>query len=130
MTSPEDGVRRTIGRYCHTCDDGRFDEFAELFTADAEFAVMGRVHQGRDAIVAFMAEAQPAERRGKHVTSNTVIDVTDGGRSAAAVTDYLFVTRDHTILSVGRYHDVLVCGDDGGWRFARREIVFLGDEPA
>jgi hypothetical protein len=46
-------------------------------------------------------------------------------------TDYCFLARDLTVMSAGRYHDVLVrdVGDGDRWRIARREIVFLGDEP-
>lgn len=125
-----DAIRDTIARYCHLCDDGRFDAFAELFTTDAELRVMGKVHAGRDAIRTFMAEAQPPERRGKHVTSNTVIEVDDDAPVARAWTDYVFVApqRDGSfgIISVGRYHDELVA-DHGRWRFRVREIVFLAD---
>lgn len=62
----------------------------------------------------------------------------DDGASATAVTDYVFIARaagaeggpmgSFAITSAGRYHDRLVL-DDGTWRFARREIVFLGDQP-
>ena len=27
--SEEDAIRRTIAQYCHFCDDGRFDEWAD-----------------------------------------------------------------------------------------------------
>lgn len=135
--SAEEAIRRTLAGYCHTCDDGRFGAFADLFTDDAELAVMGSVHRGRAAIEAFMAAAQPPERRGKHLCANPLIDVADDGTSATAVTDYVFVARagdqagpmgSFTITSAGRYHDRLVL-DGGTWRFARREIVFLGDQP-
>lgn len=136
--SAEEAIRRTLAGYCHTCDDGRFGAFALLFAADAELAVMGSVHRGRDAIEAFMAAAQPPERRGKHLCANPLIAVADDGASATAVTDYVFIARaagaeggpmgSFAITSAGRYHDRLVL-DDGTWRFARREIVFLGDQP-
>ena len=130
--TPEDAIRTTLARYCQLCDDGRFDEFAELFTDDAVFHVLGTDHVGRAAIAAFMTAAQPPEARGRHVTSNSVIAV-DGAR-ATAVTDYLFVARaDHgfAITNVGRYHDQLALdpADADRWRFTRREIVFLGDQP-
>lgn len=132
MTTPEDGVRRTLAEYCQLCDDGRFDEWAELFTADARFAVMGRVHVGRDAVKAFIEAGQPPERRGKHLCANPVIEIDEGGRRARAVTDYVFIGRvdgAFAITSVGRYHDTLV--EEGGrWRFETREIVFMGDLPS
>ncbi|MCX7621669.1 MAG: nuclear transport factor 2 family protein [Acidimicrobiales bacterium] len=118
-----------IALYCHFCDDGRFDAFAELFTEDAQFVVMGQVHHGRDAIKAFMQAAQPPQRRGKHITSNAVFVVDPGGERAEGKTDYVFLARSgdsFAIQSVGRYHDQFV-RQNGRWRFARREIVFFGE---
>lgn len=132
-------VRRTLALYCQLCDDGRFDEFALLFTEDAEFRVMGRTYAGRDGVKDFMAAAQPPERRGKHVATNSVIDVYPESMTARAWTDYIFVARDPAadgggagfiVQSVGRYHDTLVREDDGVWRFVSREIVFMGEGTA
>jgi len=131
VSTPEEGVRRTLAQYCQLCDDGRFDEWAELFTPDASFVVMGRVHTGREAIRAFIEAGQPPERRGKHLCANPLVEIDEQGRRARAVTDYAFVGRvegGFAITSVGRYHDSLV-ERDGSWQFHRREIVFLGDRP-
>ncbi len=134
-----EAIRRLLAEYCHTCDDGRFAEFAQLFCADATFEVMGMVHAGRDAIAGFMVQAQPPERRGKHVISSSVIDVDAAAGRATAVTDYLFLAPveasqvgegehamygEFTITSSGRYHDEVV-RDGDRWRFARRRIVFF-----
>jgi 3-phenylpropionate/cinnamic acid dioxygenase small subunit len=121
----EEAVRRTIAGYAHLCDDGRFDEWATLYTEDAHFHVMGRTYEGREAIKRFIEKGQPPERRGKHICFNSVIDV--AGDRAGAVTDYIFIDQAKTIVSAGRYHDVLVRQPDR-WRFAERRIVFMGDE--
>jgi 3-phenylpropionate/cinnamic acid dioxygenase small subunit len=124
-----DQIRRTLASYCHHCDDGRFDEWQELFTDDATFLVMGRRHQGRPAIRAFIEAGQPPERRGKHVCANSVIDV--NGDTATARTDYIFVGRTPdglAVTSAGRYYDTLV-RQEHLWLFRSREIVFMGDEP-
>jgi len=127
--SDEEAIRRTLAEYCQFCDDGRFEDFADLFAEDASFHVLDKTHEGRSRISAFMEKAQPPERRGRHVCSNTVIDV--DGETARAFTDYVFVTRSDgesfAITSVGRYHDRLV-KDHDRWRFAERRIVFLGGE--
>lgn len=141
-----DGIRRTLALYCQFCDDGRFDEWGQLYTDDAEFRVMGRTYTGRPALQAFIEAGQPPERRGKHVCANSLIDLDADGRTARAVTDFVFVARaapepspegapraagGFAITSVGRYHDRLVLdAGSGRWRFARREIVFMGDEPS
>jgi SnoaL-like domain len=128
-TTPTDGIRRTIAQYCQLCDDGRFDEWIDLFTADARFHVMGRTHQGHEAIVGFMRVGQSEDQRGRHATFESVIDLSDDGRTTRTWTDYLFVDKSRSVTSVGRYHDELVQGDDGRWRFTLREIVFLGRAP-
>jgi 3-phenylpropionate/cinnamic acid dioxygenase small subunit len=126
--SDEESVRRTLALYCQLCDDGRFDEWADLYTDDARFSVLGGHHDGRAAIRAFIEAGQPPERRGKHVCANPVVEVR--GDEASARTDYVFVARadgGFAITSAGRYHDRLV-RDGDRWRFAERRIVFLGEE--
>lgn len=127
--SDHDQIRSTLARYCQHCDDGRFDAFADLFTDDATFTVMGTTQTGRQQIATWMAEVQPPEARGKHVISEPFIEL--DGDSARAATDYLFVGRTHdglAVTSTGRYLDELRRGP-GGWQIAAREIVFLGDDP-
>ncbi|MBV6507702.1 MAG: hypothetical protein JJLCMIEE_00757 [Acidimicrobiales bacterium] len=124
-----DAIRETLTLYCHAVDDGRFDDFAELFAEDATFRVMGEVHEGRDAIRDWMQEVQPPELRGKHVGLNPVIRI--DGDEATAVTDYIFVSRQadgFAVSSAGRYHDRLRRAGER-WVFVDRQIVFMGDEP-
>lgn len=134
MASPEELVRRTLARYCHLCDDGRFAEWGALFTEDARLHVLGTTHTGRDAVRGFIEAAQPPERRGRHAVVNSLVlvELDDGGGSplrARAWSDYLFLDRSGAVTNTGRYHDELVPGVDGVWRFELREIVFAGGEP-
>jgi len=126
-----DAIRRTLATYCQLIDDGRFDEWVEVFTDDVVVAVMGQVARGRDAVRALIEPNQGPELRGRHILSEPLIDVDPSGERASVTTDYCFVARDLTVLSAGRYHDVLVRNAGGAhrWRIAQREIVFLGDEP-
>jgi len=127
--SDEEGIRRTLALYCQLCDDGRFDEWAQLYTEDAVFRVMGQVHVGPTAIKAFIAEAQPEGRRGKHVAVNPLIEA--DGDTARAWTDYIWVgpgEGQFPVTSAGRYHDRLV-RRNGAWLFAERQIVFMGEDP-
>jgi uncharacterized protein (TIGR02246 family) len=125
----EEAIRRLLAEYCQLCDDGRLDDWAELYTEDATFSVMGRTYRGRAELKTFMAQAQPPDRRGKHVAINPLIDVAPDGSAATAATDYVFVGRGAdglAITSAGRYHDRLVREPDR-WRFAERRIVFMGE---
>ena len=119
--SDEEDIRTTLAQYAHFCDDGRFDEWADLYTEDATFSVMGQTYKGREAVKGFIIKGQPPERRGKHICANSVIEVE--GDEAWAVTDYVFMDKQKTITSAGRYHDRLVRNRDR-WRFADRRIVF------
>jgi uncharacterized protein (TIGR02246 family) len=125
MGEDHEQIRRTLGAYGRLCDDGRFDEWAELFTEDARLGFPGQEAEGRDAIKTLMERVQPAEARGKHVTANSLIDV--DGSAAAVTTDYLFVRTTPAgpaIVAVGRYHDRLV-RRDGRWLFRERRITLL-----
>jgi uncharacterized protein (TIGR02246 family) len=121
----EDAIRRTLGEYSQHCDDGRFDEWADLFTSDARLVLAGTVTEGRDAIKEYMTTVQAAGRRGMHVTTNSLVDV--DGDTATATTDYLFVrptTEGLAIIAAGRYYDTLV-RDRMRWRFQERSITML-----
>jgi 3-phenylpropionate/cinnamic acid dioxygenase small subunit len=122
--SDEDAIRRTIAQYCQLCDDGRFDEWADLYTDDATFSVMGKTYTGRADVKAFIEKGQAPERRGKHLCFNSIIDI--DGDSARASTDYVFIDKQHAITSAGRYHDRLIRQPDR-WRFAERRILFMGE---
>ena len=119
-------IRSLLAACCQTLDDGRFDEWASLHTEDCRFAVMGTRTRGRAEMRAIIEPFQTAELRGKHMISESRIDLS--GDTAAATTDFAFVAKDNQILQTGRYHDVLRRGP-GGWQLAGREIVFTGSEP-
>jgi ketosteroid isomerase-like protein len=115
-------IRRTIAEYCQTVDDGRFSDCGRCFAEDAVVRVMGMEVIGRQEIEAWIASAQPPERRGRHVTTNSVICV--DGRRAEATSDFLFLATGEDgphISTAGRYVDTFVAAE-GRWVFASREI--------
>jgi 3-phenylpropionate/cinnamic acid dioxygenase small subunit len=127
---PFEEIRRVFGQYGQLCDEGRFDEWIQLFAADARFHVMDRTTTGREDIVAFMRVGQREELRGRHALFQPVIDLDDDEQHAKVWCDFAFIDKGRKITQVGRYHDELVREDDGRWRIALHEIVFLGDQPA
>lgn len=122
----EQAIRRTLAEYCQLLDDGRFDEWVEVFSDDVVFAVMGQVARGRAAVRQLVEPVQQADARGRHVLSEPLITI--DGDTATAVTDYCFIARSLQITSAGRYYDVLV-HDGDRWRISVREIVFVGESP-
>lgn len=118
-------ISRTLGTYCQRCDDGDFDALVDLFTEDARLAFEQQVAEGHDAIRTLMEKVQPAEARGKHITSNSLVDI--DGDTATATTDYLFVRPGAGGLSVvasGRYYDSLVRQGER-WRFSERMVTIV-----
>ena len=61
--SDHDQIRQLLASYCQLCDDGRFGEFAMLFTEDAGFTALNETHRGRAEIEAWMAERVAASQR-------------------------------------------------------------------
>ena len=126
MSNDESAIRRLLADYCHLLDDGRFDEWIALFDEDVVFVVMGNRLRGRDDVRSFIEPTQQEDARGRHMLGEPVIEV--DGDTARVATDYVFVSRTNTILSTGRYLDVMRRAPDR-WCFASREIVFSGDIP-
>ena len=120
-------IRRLLAMYCQLLDDGRFDEWIELFTEDIEFVVMGMHKHGHADLRGFIEPSQQADARGKHMISEPWIRL-ESGTAASATTDFAWVSKQGVVGQAGRYHDRIVKHDDR-WRFQRREIVFTGDQP-
>jgi uncharacterized protein (TIGR02246 family) len=124
----KEAIRDLMSEYCFYVDNGEFEKFAALFTADGIFETgpLGKL-QGRRAIHDFIAAHVPRIGEGparKHCTLNHLIRV--NGAEARAES-YIVVLRDSAdgiIASLaGRYEDQLV-KDDGTWRFKVRKIHF------
>lgn len=123
----DDEIRRLLAKYCQLLDDGRFDEWIDLFTADVEFVVMGMHKHGHDELRGFIEPSQQADARGKHMISEPWIEI-ESETSATATTDFAWISKQGAVGQSGRYVDRIV-NQEGRWQFQRREIVFTGDLP-
>ena len=127
--SDYEAIRRLITLYGQHLDSRRFEDWGNLFTANAHFRVWGRVHEGRDAIVREICGMQP-EAPGKHVVLQPVIDIEDvhHARCWTDLCAMATVGKEIRVMTVGRYHDRLEKdGRDGRWRFAERALVMGGE---
>lgn len=124
--SAEEKIRHTLARFCHLTDTGDFDNWVRLFADQGCFVLLDKVYQGHAELRAFIEEDQPPELRGMHLTTDSVIEITEG--EARVSSNFLFVAAGRTanvVVVTGRYHDVLVpCGEE--WLFARRETEIVG----
>ena len=123
----EPEIRKLLALYCRLIDDGRFDEWIELFTDDVEFVVMGMHKHGHADLRGFIEPSQQAEARGKHMLSEPWIGLTSDA-TADAITDFAWISKQGAIGQSGRYHDRIVKLAER-WQFQRREIVFTGEQP-
>lgn len=122
----ESAVQRVIALYAQHYDDGDVASLVDLFADDALVVIGGREISGRRALLEHFSQPPPLGVRGKHMSSNVVVDV-DGDR-ASAIADWAFlVPRDKGVAMVaaGRYRDEFA-RTGGTWRFTRRDITMLG----
>ena len=114
-------ISRVLARYCHLIDDGRFDDVVALFTADGSFAFGDLAATGHAELRSWFEQMQPPELRGKHLTTNVVVEV--DGDEAVVVSDFVFFAfRERRLVPMvaGRYRDELT-RVDGGWLIRRRD---------
>jgi ketosteroid isomerase-like protein len=128
IVEEKEAIRDVLSAYCFYVDDGKFDQWADLFSEDAVFDVgpQGKV-QGRTAIKDFIVKSVPTQGEGparKHCTMNSMIQVNG---TEAKVDSYIIVVReaDQGIMTslAGRYEDLLVKQGET-WRFKVRKIHF------
>jgi len=122
-------IRETLHQYAMFLDDGRVEDFLDLFTPDAVFTADEFVYDGREAIRVELAEKPRGP--GRHLPFPALIEL-ESPTVARAWSDFLRVKIERegdptawAITSAGRYYDRLVKGDDGRWRFSRRDVYIL-----
>jgi len=123
-------IRDLLHRYSFFIDDGRGDEFEELFAEDAAFNVLEIRLRGRAAIRKEFVG--PPGRLRKHLPFPAVIEIRSA-TEARAWSDFIMARLPNSenpglgeIYQMGRYHDRLIKQADGRWRFAERNVFLLG----
>lgn len=119
-------IRQLFIDYGHHLDRGDTDSYASLFAKDGEVLLgpVGRA-QGPTEIKALMDRAlSGVTGNSYHLIANPVIDLADGGDTAAAEVSWAVIVRGESgapaLTMYGRHVDELV-REDGAWRFLRRE---------
>jgi hypothetical protein len=128
-----ESIRDLVARYAHAADRGRFDEVAELFTADGTLELPdGRTAVGPAAIRDFLRGTGAELRKAvsapwirHHVSSHRIVV---GGPGDAEGFAYFLVVSERGPDHWGRYHDRYASADET-WRFAHRRVRLDGFAP-
>jgi ketosteroid isomerase-like protein len=126
VPTDEEAIRNLIGLHSQLTDDGDYERRVELYTEDGVFTMGDATSTGREELSAAFAATSAPERRGKHITANTVMDI--DGDSASVQTDFFFLLPSADglkPLAAGRYFDTFV-KVGGHWLYRERRITFLG----
>jgi len=123
-------IHQLLGRYGHTIDHGRWDEFAALFLPDATIDYRGGTgdvqREGRNAIVDWFRELDATHPPAHHVTNIVVDESADPDGRVDVHSKFLapFTRPQHVPkrLYGGDYHDVVVKTSDG-WKFAHKQCL-------
>jgi hypothetical protein len=111
-------INNTLAEYCLAADEGRFEDWARCFTEDGEMHAFRRVWKGFDELVSHISAAP----EGLHLCG--LPHVMLNGATADVVVNFMFVTHEKEIWSMGRYVDVLArTGDD--WKIRSRKVRVL-----
>ncbi|MEV6429776.1 nuclear transport factor 2 family protein [Nocardia sp. NPDC051463] len=113
-------------------DEGRFDDFHTIYTAEATAKTPGGKAEGRDALIAQASRNHSDDRRIQHFISNVMIDIKGSTANvranliatfAPAPTDAKTPPQPQYILGEIYSFDALRTGE--GWRLSRVETTPL-----
>jgi 3-phenylpropionate/cinnamic acid dioxygenase small subunit len=138
MEDARGAIANLLFTYAERIDLGDYEGLADLF-AHAEITADGRdtPTRGRDEVLAmYTASTRKYDNgtpRTKHVTTNLIVEVDEGGETATCRSYFTVMQAVPGTLALqpviaGRYHDRFE-RVDGTWRFTRRHMIvdLVGD---
>jgi len=116
-------IQQLYAAYCHLIDEGRSEEFADLFVPEGSIESGGSAVAGTEKLAAF-AESVPGATPGiRHVTLNVMVE---GGGDEAEGRAYLFAytsSKEGTVVrATGVYRDSFR-RVDGTWKYVARRFT-------
>ena len=111
-------INNLLAEYCLSADECRFEDWARCFTKDGEMHAFRRVWKGFDELVSHISAAP----EGLHMCGTPHVTL-DSDRAEVQV-NFLFVTHEKEIWSMGKYVDELSRTPEG-WRIASRKVRIL-----
>jgi 3-phenylpropionate/cinnamic acid dioxygenase small subunit len=123
-----EAITALVHGYAEKLDDGDLEAVARLFRGATYKAAGAEARRGEAEVLAVLrrrVRLHDGLPRTKHVISNLVIEVDEGGGTAAARSYFTVLQATARLplqpILAGRYHDRFVC-EDGAWRFAARTV--------
>lgn len=113
--------------YCQHLDDGRWEDLADLFTADGAFVGLSTA-RGRENLISFFSGLQEGSLTSWwHFSSNETLEIDEADPDLATGQTWLFqpcVVDGESHVAAGRYTDRMR-RVDGSWRFEERKVTFF-----
>ncbi|WP_406238018.1 nuclear transport factor 2 family protein [Nocardia sp. NBC_01009] len=123
-------ITALVDRLGSTLDEGRFDDFRTIYTADATAKTPGGTAEGRDALIAQASRNHSGDTRIQHVISNVRIELKGETADVRANTIATFAPAptdpktppqpQYTLGGIYRF-DAVRTGE--GWRLSRVETT-------
>jgi ketosteroid isomerase-like protein len=115
-----EAIKQLTARYNRAFDTKDIEAYLETWTEDGFFerSNAGRSYEGTDQLRELL---ETFEVRGRHVTSDFIIEVDGDTAKQACYLTYLDVENNFAVAIFGDYADELVRGSDG-WRFRSRRL--------
>jgi uncharacterized protein (TIGR02246 family) len=123
--SVRDKVTNLAGRYCAAVLSGEAKDFGDCWAGDAVWVVPGgHQHEGRDRIVQVFEKVRvPFTRCVQELLSGVVEPLgTDAATATWQIRELQWRADGTQTYVIGTYVDDCARGDDGIWRFTRREF--------
>lgn len=121
----ERAIERLKHEYCFAIDDGRYEEWASLFTDDGRFVRgSGDTFEGYDELHEFASEQfDPLFETVTHVVTNPVVNVDGDEATGRWYLLFVYETEDGAVgWTQARYEDEYR-RVDGEWRIAESTVV-------
>lgn len=130
MTEDRSAIEALVFAYAERLDAGDLAGVGTLFEAGSYGAEAGPLVSGAAAIEALLRDFvilhEDGTPRTKHLTTNLVIEVDEGGDAATARSYFTVVQalpgEEPRAIALGRYRDRFTRGP-AGWRFAERRAA-------
>jgi uncharacterized protein (TIGR02246 family) len=113
-------VRDLVVTYAMAFDDHDWARLGSLWTEDAAFVVGDQAFEGREAVMSFLSTCVPDDYEGKHLNTQTLVQLAEDGQSAIADTDVVWIPQNFQNTILARYHDDVVKLPTAGCSVAAR----------